>query len=97
MRKAVRKAGAELWNLSAAVGCAPMARTAPASMWCVDASWRNTEKYRVRIGLLSDQDAEIKEGVQVDNIVVAHAGASLRDGDEVSVLLNEESDRTGQV
>ncbi len=57
---------------------------------------RIVEKHRVRIGLLSDQDAEIKEGVQVGDIVVAHAGTSLRDGDEVSGLRNEASGLVGQ-
>jgi multidrug efflux pump subunit AcrA (membrane-fusion protein) len=57
---------------------------------------RIVEKHRVRVGLLSDHDAEIKEGVQVGDIVVAHAGTSLRDGDEVTTLVTQASGRAGQ-
>lgn len=57
---------------------------------------RIVEKHRVRVGLLSDHDAEIKAGVQIGDIVVAHAGTSLRDGDEVSTLVTEDSGRAGQ-
>lgn len=57
---------------------------------------RVVEKHRVRIDHLSEHDAEIKAGGQLGDIVVAHAGTSLRDGDEVYVLLNEEPGRAGQ-
>lgn len=57
---------------------------------------RVVERHMVRIGLLSDHDAEIKAGVQRGDIVVAHAGTSLRDGDVVSVLINEEPGPAGQ-
>jgi HlyD family secretion protein len=52
------------------------------------------ETHRVRIGLVSDQDAEIKEGVREGDYVVAHAGSSLRDGDQVTPKFAEDSDRT---
>lgn len=41
------------------------------------------ETHRVRLGLYSDHDVEIREGVRVGDLVVAHAGSSLRNGDEV--------------
>lgn len=40
----------------------------------------------VRLGLLSDSDAEIEEGVAEGDLVVANAGGSLRDGDRVRPL-----------
>ena len=40
----------------------------------------------VRLGLLSDSDAEIQEGVAEGDLVVANAGGSLRDGDRVRPL-----------
>ena len=41
---------------------------------------------RVRLGLLTDTDAEIAEGVAEGDLVVASAGTSLRDGDRVRPL-----------
>jgi len=52
------------------------------------------ETHRVRIGLLSDLDAEIKEGVREGDFVVAYAGSSLRDGDQVTPKFADDSDRT---
>lgn len=43
----------------------------------------------VKVGLLSDQDAEIKEGVADGDLVVANAGTSLRDGDRVKPILQD--------
>jgi multidrug efflux pump subunit AcrA (membrane-fusion protein) len=48
------------------------------------------ETLRVRVGLRSDRDAEIKEGLRVGELVVAHAGGSLRDGDQVSPVFSED-------
>jgi len=47
------------------------------------------ETLRVRVGLTSDHDAEIQEGLRRGELVVAHAGTSLRDGDQVSPVLAE--------
>ncbi len=47
------------------------------------------ETQRVRIGLVSDQDAEIKEGVREGDLVVAYAGSSLRDGDQVTTIIDD--------
>jgi HlyD family secretion protein len=54
------------------------------------------ETRRVRVGLVNDQNAEIQEGVQKGDVVVAHAGTSLRDGDHVTTRLADDSDRTEQ-
>ena len=39
------------------------------------------ETRKVRLGLLSAREAEIREGISEGDLVVAHAGTSLRDGD----------------
>ncbi len=41
------------------------------------------ETRNVRLGLLSDNSVEIREGISDGDIVVANAGTSLRDGDAV--------------
>lgn len=41
------------------------------------------ETRKVRVGLLSAREAEITEGVSEGELVIAHAGTSLRDGDRV--------------
>lgn len=48
------------------------------------------ETLRVRVGLTSDHDAEIQEGLRSGELVVAHAGTSLRDGDQVSPVLTDD-------
>jgi len=49
------------------------------------------ETLRVRVGLLSDHNAEIQEGLRGGDLVVAHAGTSLRDGDQVSPVFAEDA------
>lgn len=44
---------------------------------------RVVETRRVRVGLNSDLNVEIREGVREGEVVVANAGTSLRDGDQV--------------
>jgi len=51
------------------------------------------ETHRVRLGLHSDNDVEISEGVRLGDLVVAHAGSSLRDGDEVTTRLIDQQDQ----
>jgi multidrug efflux pump subunit AcrA (membrane-fusion protein) len=46
---------------------------------------------RVKPGILADNTVEIREGVAENELVVAHAGASLRDGDKVSTVLAEDN------
>lgn len=53
------------------------------------------ETHRVRLGLHSDHEVEIKEGVRIGDLIVAHAGTSLRDGDEVVPRQIEDQDQTG--
>jgi multidrug efflux pump subunit AcrA (membrane-fusion protein) len=52
------------------------------------------ETRRVRVGLVSDTSTEILEGLDVGETVVADAGSSLHDGDQVKTMLADESERT---
>ena len=52
------------------------------------------ETRRVRTGLVSDTSTEILEGLDVGEIVVADAGTSLHDGDQIKTMFAEELDRT---
>jgi multidrug efflux pump subunit AcrA (membrane-fusion protein) len=51
------------------------------------------ETRKVRVGLTSDTSTEILEGLDVGETVVANAGSSLHDGDQVKILLADELDR----
>ncbi len=51
------------------------------------------ETRKVRVGLVSDSDIEILEGLDVGETVVADAGSSLHDGDQVKTMLADELDR----
>ena len=55
---------------------------------------RTVETRRVVVGLLSDDSAEMREGVLEGETVVAHAGTSLHDGDKVKPILAGEIDQT---
>ena len=52
------------------------------------------ETRRVGVGLVSDTSIEILEGLDVDEIVVADAGTSLHDGDQIKTTFAEDLDRT---
>jgi multidrug efflux pump subunit AcrA (membrane-fusion protein) len=52
------------------------------------------ETRRVRTGLVSDTAIEILEGLDVGEIVVADAGSSLHDGDQIKTVFAEDLDRT---
>jgi multidrug efflux pump subunit AcrA (membrane-fusion protein) len=55
----------------------------------------NTVETRtVRIGLVSDTSTEILEGLDVGETVVADAGSSLHDGDQIKTMFAEDLDRT---
>jgi multidrug efflux pump subunit AcrA (membrane-fusion protein) len=54
------------------------------------------ETRKVRVGLMSDNSTEILEGLDVGEIVVADAGSSLHDGDQVTTMLGDELDRRGR-
>ena len=53
------------------------------------------ETRRVSVGLVSDRDAEIWDGVRENELIVAHAGTSLRDGDRVNPIFVDEASRMG--
>jgi multidrug efflux pump subunit AcrA (membrane-fusion protein) len=53
---------------------------------------RTVETRRVRVGLSSDTSFEINEGLKEGDIVVANAGTSLHDGDQVQPIFAEEPD-----
>ena len=52
------------------------------------------ETRRVRVGLVSDTSTEILEGLDVGEIVVADAGSSQHDGDQIKTTFAEDLDRT---
>ena len=52
------------------------------------------ETRRVRVGLVSDTHTEILDGLEVGETVVADAGSSLHDGDQIKTTFAEELDRT---
>jgi multidrug efflux pump subunit AcrA (membrane-fusion protein) len=51
------------------------------------------ETRKVKVGLVSDTSTEILEGLDVGEIVVADAGTSLHDGDQIKTMLADELDR----
>jgi multidrug efflux pump subunit AcrA (membrane-fusion protein) len=54
------------------------------------------EMRKVKVGLVSDTSTEILEGLADGEIVVADAGSSLHDGDQVTTMLADELDRRGR-
>jgi RND family efflux transporter MFP subunit len=52
------------------------------------------ETRNVRVGLVSDTSTEILEGLDVGETVVADAGSSLHDGDQIKTTSAEDLDRT---
>ncbi len=55
----------------------------------------NTVETRsVKVGLTSDTSTEILEGLSVGEIVVADAGSSLHDGDQIKTVFADELDRS---
>ena len=52
------------------------------------------ETRQVKVGLVSDTSVEILEGLDVGEIVVADAGSSLHDGDQIKTMFAEDLDRT---
>jgi multidrug efflux pump subunit AcrA (membrane-fusion protein) len=51
------------------------------------------ETRKVRVGLVSDTNTEILEGLDVGETVVADAGSSLHDGDQIKTMFADELDR----
>ena len=52
------------------------------------------ETRRVKVGLVSDTSIEILEGLDVGETVVADAGTSLHDGDQIKTMFADELERT---
>jgi multidrug efflux pump subunit AcrA (membrane-fusion protein) len=52
------------------------------------------ETRNVRVGLVSETSIEILEGLDVGEVVVADAGSSLHDGDQIKTMFADELDRT---
>jgi len=52
------------------------------------------ETRKVRVGLTSDTSTEILEGLQVGEIVVADAGSSLHNGDQIKTVFADELDQS---
>ena len=52
------------------------------------------ETRRVRVGLTSETSTEILEGLDVGETVVADAGTSLHDGDQIKTMFADELERT---
>jgi multidrug efflux pump subunit AcrA (membrane-fusion protein) len=55
---------------------------------------RIVESRNVRVGLTSDKDVEILDGVKEGDLVVAYAGTSLRDGEKVTTIFADEFGQT---
>jgi multidrug efflux pump subunit AcrA (membrane-fusion protein) len=51
------------------------------------------ETRKVKVGLVSDTSTEILEGLDVGEIVVADAGTSLHDGDQIKTTFADDLDR----
>jgi multidrug efflux pump subunit AcrA (membrane-fusion protein) len=51
------------------------------------------ETRKVKVGLSSETSTEILEGLDVGEIVVADAGTSLHDGDQIKTMFADELDR----
>jgi multidrug efflux pump subunit AcrA (membrane-fusion protein) len=49
----------------------------------------------VQIGIHSDLNVEVREGLREGDLVVANAGSSLRDGDKATPIVADE-DRMGR-
>ena len=56
-------------------------------------SGNTIETRKVRVGLSSETSTEILEGLDVGEVVVADAGTSLHDGDQVKTMFADELDR----
>ena len=52
------------------------------------------ETRRVRVGLTSDTATQILEGINVGDVVVADAGSSLHDGDQIKTTFADDLDRS---
>src|ERR1700686_1158158 len=83
-------------NIDAKRSCGGVAipRTAIDHLTVQVVKGNTVETRRVRTGLVSDTSTEILEGLDVGEIVVADAGSSLHDGDQIKTVFAEDLDRT---
>ena len=83
-------------NIDAKRSCGGVAipRTAIDHLTVQVVKGNTVETRRVRTGLVSDTDIEIVEGLAEGEIVVADAGSSLHDGDQIKTMFAEDLDRT---
>ena len=51
------------------------------------------ETRNIKLGLLSDNTVEVRDGIRDGDIVVANAGTSLRDGDAVKTIFADETEQ----
>ncbi len=49
------------------------------------------ETRRIKVGLMSDDSIEVRQGVAEDEVVIANAGGSLRDGEKVKPVFRDET------
>jgi HlyD family secretion protein len=54
------------------------------------------ETRHVNVGLVSDRDVEIWDGVRENELIVANAGTSLHDGDRVNPIFVDEASQIGE-
>jgi len=83
-------------NIDAKRSCGGVAipRTAIDHLTVQVVKGNTVETRKVRVGLVSDTSTEILEGLDVGEIVVADAGSSLHDGDQIKTMFAEDLDRT---
>jgi HlyD family secretion protein len=55
----------------------------------------SVETRHVRVGLASESGAEIREGINESELIVANGGSSLRDGDKVRPIFADEIEQAG--
>ncbi|HLZ04799.1 MAG TPA: efflux RND transporter periplasmic adaptor subunit [Bradyrhizobium sp.] len=82
-------------NIDASRSCAGVAipNTAIDHLTVQVIKGNTVETRRVQVGLTSDTNTQILEGLDVGETVVADAGSSLHDGDQVKTMFADELDR----
>src|SRR5437899_12696277 len=82
-------------NIDAKRSCGVAVPRTPIDHLTVQGGKGNTvETRKVRVGLVSDTNNEILERLDVGETVVAEAGTSLHDGDQIKTMFAEDLDRT---
>lgn len=55
----------------------------------------SVETRRVRLGFFTDSDIEVQDGVKEGELVIANAGTSLHDGDQVKPVFADDISQLG--